>query len=162
VTFLLVVLVLGTSLTIAATGTVSIGLVATITLAWSGVVLIQLLAALAVVGLAPRRRLPLGQATAAFFRLHLPWSAWLLAWALFTWITAPAGRHSTFIMWTALVPACWSAVLIYRFCREVLADAHRAAIVRTCAHQAIIWTSFVVIGGAAVGLWPRVLWVLTR
>lgn len=157
---LLVAVVLGTSLAIASTGTVGLGLVASTTLAWSFVVLIQLLAALAIVGTAPRRTIPTGRAVHEFFGLHVPWSSWLLGWAVWAWTISPLERHSGWVLWTALVPAVWTALLIYRYCRDVLAEPHRRAIARACAHQAIVWGAFLVIGGSAVGLWPRVLQVL--
>ncbi|MGE5816356.1 MAG: hypothetical protein ACM36C_17865 [Acidobacteriota bacterium] len=157
---LLVAVIIGTSLVIASTGTVSLALVAETTVAWSFVVLIQLLAALAIVATAPRRTMPTSRAVHAFFGLHVPWSAWMLAWAAWTWMT-PADRPG-WITWTALAPAAWTAVLVHRFCREVLGEGHRPALVRLCAHQAIVWSAFLLIGGAAVGLWPRVLWVIKR
>jgi hypothetical protein len=96
----------------------------------------------------------------AFFALHVPWSSWMLAWATWTWITTPVVRHSGWVLWTALVPAAWTAIGIYRFCRQELGDPHRRALARVFAHQAIIWTTFLVAGGAAVGLWPRVVQLL--
>jgi hypothetical protein len=86
----------------------------------------------------------------------------LLALSAWTWVTSPVDRHSGWPLATALAPAVWTAVLIYRFCRERLNDGHRAAVVRVAAHQAIVWTAFVVIGGAAVGLWPRVVGIVLR
>jgi hypothetical protein len=160
---LLVAIVIGTSMALSATGTVSLGLVLSMTLTWSFVVLIQLAAAVAVIGPASGRTGSLGCALDEFFQLHVPWSAWLMALALFTWLTSPLNRPSnTALQLTAAFPAMWTALLIYRFCREALGDSHRAAIVRTLWHQAIIWTSVLVIGGAAVGLWPRILWVVAR
>lgn len=156
----LVACVIGTALAVAATGSVSLSLVATTTLSWSFVVAIQVLAAVVIVGTASGRTLPVGRAVDAFFAFHVPWSAWMLAWAVWTWMTPPAWRHSGWVLWTAFAPAAWTAFLIYRFCLDVLGEPHRRAIARTCAHQAIVWGAFVLIGGAAVGLWPRILRVL--
>jgi hypothetical protein len=155
---LFVAIIIGTSQVIASTGRVSVLLVAETTLAWSFVVVIQLVGALAIIATAPRRALTTTRAVHVFFGLHGPWSAWLLAWAAWIWMT-PADRPG-WILWTALVPAGWTGVLIYRFCRDVLGDSHRSALVRLCIHQAIVWAAFLFIGGAAVGLWPRVLWIL--
>jgi len=157
---LLVACTIGTSLAIAATGTVTLGLVADTTISWSFVVLVQLGAALAIIGTAPRRTLPIGPALEAFFALHVPWSSWMLAWAAWTWMTPPVARHAGWALWTALVPAAWTAILVYRFCRDVLAEPHRRAFARACVHQAIVWGAFLLVGGAAVGIWPRLLRVL--
>ena len=154
----LVAIILGTSLAVASTGSVNLLLVAETTLAWSFVVVIQFGAALAMIAAARHRAVSTGRALHAFFGLHVPWSAWLLAWAGWTWMT-PADRPG-WVLWTALVPAGWTAVLIYRFCRDTLGDGHRVAVARLCVHQTIVWTSFLLIGGAAVGLWPRLLWRL--
>jgi hypothetical protein len=154
---LLVACVIGTALSIASTGTVSLQLVAGTTSAWLFVVLIQLLAALAIVITAPRRTVPVRAAVDGFFALHVPWSAWLLAWAAWIWITPEIDHYSGWAYGTAVAPATWTAALIYRFCRTVLADSRRIAVVRLAAHQAMVWTAFLAIGGAAVGLWPRVL-----
>jgi hypothetical protein len=54
------------------------------------------------------------------------------------------------------VPAIWTAILIFAFCRTVLDCGRREAIRRTVVHQAIIWSMTLVIFALAVQLWPRV------
>lgn len=158
---LLVAIVLGTSLAIAATGTVSLELVAATTVSWSFVVGVQLVAALAILGPARNRTMSLAHALDDFFSLHVPWSMWLIAWALFNWLTSPIAR-SNWILASAAAPLAATSVLIYRFCRQELGDQHRRAVLRTVVHQAIVWTCFLLVGGAAVGLWPRLLWMVPR
>jgi hypothetical protein len=157
---LLVACVIGTTLAIASTGSVSLGLVATTTLSWSFVVGVQLIAAFVIIGTAPARTMAVPQAVDAFFALHVPWSSWMLAWATWTWMASPAWRHSDWVLVTALAPAGWTAFLVYRYCRDVLGEPHHRAVARTSMHQAMVWGAVAFIGGAAVGLWPRILRVL--
>ena len=147
-------MVVGTSTAIWATVHVSVRLVISLMLCWSVVIVIQLAAALALI-VPARRQVTLPGAIDLFFTAHGPWSTWLLGSAVWVILSSPFGRPAQFHMSTAAVPAIWTALIIFAFCRVVLACGRREAILRTLLHQAIIWSVMFVLFALAVQLWPR-------
>lgn len=143
----------GTCTAITATGRVSWRLALSGAICWSFVPILQLLTAAAIVrpsgDAIPQRR-----AFELFFAGHAAWSVWLLAAAAS--LVAGVARTDVVLL-TALVPAGWTSVVIYAFCREVLGLHARRAAARTVAHQAMTCLLIVLYVAWAVQLWPRAL-----
>jgi hypothetical protein len=152
-------LLIGTALAIASTGRVTLGLVASLTLCWSFAPAWQLIAAAIVIAASPRRGVGMPRALDLFFAGHVPWSSWLLAAA--AWIAA-AGRpfDPAALLLSALIPAIWTPAIVFAFCRTVLHETRRGALIRTAAHQAMIWTFAATVFALAVAALPRVLRLL--
>jgi hypothetical protein len=129
-------------------------------LTWSFAVIVQLLAATALIASSTRRTASLLAALDLFFMGHAPWSLWLLAvsaWA--AWLPHPLSMEYI-VLATGALPAAWTAVIVCAFCREVLNDAPRLAVVRTLFHQALIWTFTGGYIAVVVALWPRIIGTL--
>jgi hypothetical protein len=157
---LLVCLVLGVSIALAATGRASAGLVLGTALCWSFVPAVQL-AALALVRRRTRVARPLSSAADLFFMGHLPWSLWLLlvaGLAALTWPQGAAGwpapLHAAIAL-SALLPAFGSAVLTFAFWREAAGLAHRRALKATAAYLALVWGFGLVYVALVAQYWPR-------
>jgi len=153
---LLSALLTGTCTAVAATGHAGWALILSGTLCWSFVVLVQLAAAIGLVS-STRRRTSLPRAIDLFFLGHGAWSLWLLA-AAAALITIPnAPRYAYIIILTGMVPAVWTAIVIFAFCRQVLELDVRRAAIRTLVHQALIYAVVVSYFAWAVQLQPRIL-----
>jgi hypothetical protein len=152
---LLVAVVVGASVAIAATGHVTPSLLLGVTLCWSFVVLMQVAIAVSLIARPARRTVGLPRALDLFFAGHAPWSLWMLAAA--AWAPSPLGRPFWPVLATALVPVALTPIMISAFFREVLEMDPRHAIGRTAAHQAITWTLFLILFGTAVQIVPRAL-----
>ena len=150
----LVLLVLGTALPITGVGRVTVGLVLTTTVAWTFALAVQLVAALALIASAPRRRIALPAALHLFYAGHLPWSLWLLSFAALTMADAPLMARDT-VLHSVLIPIGWTAIVMAAFCREVLGDSRWVARVRTAAHQVLIYGFVLVYAAWAAGGWFR-------
>lgn len=151
---LLAALVVGCAAAIAATGHVTVPLIASTTLWLSPIVGVQIVLAAAFIG-GRSRSLP--SALDLFYVAHGPWSLWLLAIAAAA-LCLPSGMpHLTLVEATGLVPLVWTARLIYAFNRQVLQQDARQALRRTLLHQAITWALFIGAYAQAVQVWPRIL-----
>ena len=131
----LVLLVIALTVSIAATGRVTAGLIAAAMLAWSFVVVIQMAAGLAIIASASARRVDLPTALDLLFAGHLPWSIWLLLIA----VAASAEVPQRVLAVASVVPALWTMTVLNAFCRSVLASSVRDARIRVVAHQVLIW-----------------------
>lgn len=152
---LFVALIQGVAISMIATRTVAAPVVISLTICWMAVVLIQVVAALIVIGSSSRRGVPRSRAIDLFFVGHAPWSLWILAVAaVFTWLTHVS---LTLVLLSALAPAALTARTIRAFAESVLGAPRSEAIRRTVLHQSFIWTVAIVLIGAAVALWQRVL-----
>ena len=151
---LLALAVIGTSVAAAATGRVSFELVGGIALAWSFALLVQLLAAAAIIVPARERTATALRAFELWFQAHVPWSLWFLLPPLYF---ALAGRRvsETPLALAALVPMAWTAVILYAFAQRVLRSRRAAAIV--LLHQGIVWGLTICYITFAIGGWDRVL-----
>ena len=155
---LLVAVVMGASVSIAATGRATPELVMGTTVSWSYVVLLQL--AIALVLIAPRagRTVGLARAIDLFFAGHAPWSLFVLAAA--AWAPSPVGRP----LWPLFVPAAAAVVLTPRivaaFFGEVLGLSVREARRMTILQQAITWTVIVGVFWVTSSLTPRLFELL--
>jgi hypothetical protein len=157
---LLVAIILGTCVCIYAVHRVTLGLALSAVLTWSFAVVVQILAAAALVASSTRRTVSAPAAVDLFFMGHAPWSLWLIAvsaWA--AWLPHPA-RMDYIVLATAAIPIAWTAVIVLAFCREILNYAPRPAVIRTLFHQFLIWTFTGVYIAVVVQLWPRILGTL--
>lgn len=155
-------LLIGTLVAMTSTGRVTLGLVSTVAVCWSFVPAVQAVAGAIVIASCPDRNVPMPRALDLLFAGHLPWSLWLLVVA--AWVTS-AGAPFAFLSPLALsmlVPAAWTARIVFAFCRTVLGVTARGALVRTTAHQAIVWAVALTYAVLAGGLWPRLLGVVGR
>jgi hypothetical protein len=150
----LAVAVIGTSVAIAATGRASVELVAGVGLSWSFAVLIQAVAAAAIILPARRRAVTALRAFELWFQAHVPWSLWLLLPAI---VTVASGRKvsDTTLFVAALAPAAWTAVLLRAFVLRVLRAPR--AIPMLVAHQFVLWGLTLCYIAFAIGGWDRVL-----
>jgi len=157
---LLVVVVIGVSVSIAATGRATPALVVATTVSWSYIVLLQLLIAVPLISQGARRTVGLARAIDLFFAGHAPWS--LLALAAAVWTPSAAGRPFWPLAVLTIVPILLTPRIVSAFFLEVLGlewgAARRAAIV----HQAVTWTVFVVLFWIVNAISPRVLELLGR
>ena len=154
---LLVVLVVGTSVALAATGRVGLGLVLSCSLCWSVAPLAQALA-LAVV--ARPSALPYRRLLALFLLAHAPWSLWLLCFSLAAALSFPEGSAAwtglaAHAYATALLPLLWTARLVFCFFREVLGLPPGAAALRTACYQLALLLPALTYFSFAVALEPR-------
>jgi hypothetical protein len=151
---LLALAIIGTSVAAAATSRVSIELVGGIGISWSFALLVQLLAAAAIIVPARTRTVTALRAFELWFQAHVPWSLWFLLPALYF---ALAGRRvtETPLALAALVPLAWTIVLLHAFAVRVLRSRRAAAIV--LLHQGIVWGFTLCYIVYAIGGWDRVL-----
>jgi hypothetical protein len=151
---MLVAIVLGASLAIAATGHVTPRLLLGTTALWAFVVLLQIAIALPLIAAPARRTVGLARALDLFFASHAPWSLWMLAAA--AWAPSPVGRPLLPLVVAALAPIALTPRMISAFFREVLEMDPRHARARTIAHQATTWAVFLILVASVIGFWPRV------
>lgn len=151
----LAAMVLGVSIAISATGHVSPALVLSTTLCWSFAVVLQAAAALLLIASPARDTVGRVRAFDLFFAGHAPWSLWLLAVA--AWAPSTPDRSLAPIVASAIVPVALTVRIVYAFFVEVLQLQPREALLRTAAHQAVIWITVAVLFGTAVQIVPRAL-----
>jgi hypothetical protein len=151
---LLTIAVMGVSVAIDATGRASLELAASIGASWSFVLLVQALAAAAVILPARARAVTGPRAFELWFQAHLPWSLWLLLPAIAALVIGHKVGDTT-LAGLALIPLGWSALLLRAFARHVL-RARRALLV-VAVHQAVLWGLALCYITYAVGGWDRML-----
>jgi hypothetical protein len=152
---LLVAVLFGVAAAITSTRRVSPALVASTTIAWSYVVVLQLAVALALVAPAARRGLGVARAVDLFFAGHAPWSLFVLLVA--AWGPSPAGLPFWPLEIAALVPLLLTVRIIAAFFRDGLGLDERRARRMTIAHQAITWTMFLAVNWLSSAFTPRLL-----
>lgn len=149
----LAVLVAAAAISIAATGRATAALVLSTALCWSFAIVWQLLA---VAAMARSRdgRLSFAQRVDLIFTGHAPWSLWLLVTA--AWSRLFAGHTDLYVLLcTFAIPALWTALIVYGFCKGALGLTPKVALWRMVLHQLLIWTFAFIYVGWAVALWPR-------
>jgi hypothetical protein len=154
---LLVVLVLGTSVALAATGRVSLGLVLSCSLCWSLPLLAQALALAVVARPSP---LPYRRLLELFLLAHAPWSLWLLCYSLAAALTFPEGSAAwtglaAYAVATALIPLVWTSWIVFCFFRTVLSLPTRRALLKTIGYELVVWSAALAYVSFAVALEPR-------
>jgi hypothetical protein len=150
----LAVAIIGTSVAVAATGRVSIELVTTIGVSWSFALLVQAIAAAAIIVPARARRVTAARAFELWFRAHLPWTLWFLVPA---GVFSLTGIHfsETVLFGGALVPVGWTILVLRAFGRQVLGVTRVNAM--AAVHQVIVWGLALSYIAFAIGGWDRVL-----
>jgi hypothetical protein len=160
--FLLLALVVGTSVALAASGRISPGLLLSCSACWCVAPAAQAGALFAVAR--PRPFRSFARLLELFLLSHAPWSLWLLLLSLWVALSFPEGVAGWWF-WTlarlsALVPAWWTLRLVYWYFREVTGLPHRRALLATAWYElALLFPAFVAFWLAAQ-LWPRVLGLL--
>lgn len=131
-------LVIGVAVPIMAVQRVTIGLFANAVVFWSFVVAIQFVVGVTLIASSPARRAAGGHALDLWFAAHLPYSLWLLLAA--AWFASRPGTAPEMLVFSAILPAVWTAILVSGFCRVVLEASAAGARWRAAAHQVIIWS----------------------
>jgi hypothetical protein len=153
--FVLIAAVIGTSVALSTTTSVAARVVASTTAWWSVAPLIQIGAATLLVLSTRSRPVTLARGVELMVAGHAPWSLWLLAMG--ACFAAGAGG-STFRLAggiSLLAVLLWRYLLLYHFCRVILACNRAAAILRTTLHQAAILALLFVYVSWAIALTAR-------
>ena len=136
---LITAVVLGTTLSVAATHVASLRAVIGVALFWSFVPAVQLFSAWTICRRPPRANVTLPRAIELLFLAHLPYSLWLVGFAAGSFAVPPGPALVNGLLASAVVPVVWTPLLIAAFGRAVLGCTPREARRRTIAHQAITW-----------------------
>jgi hypothetical protein len=152
----LVALVIGTAVSMSATGHPSVESVVSVTLCWSVAVAVQMLAGWVLVRSSRLRGLTVPQAMDLLFMGHLPWSVWLLAAGGYL-AAVPTSASIGAVLLSVVVPMFWTARLLTAFCRTVLGASPRHARLQALLHQSIVWGIGLVFFVVAIGGWDRLL-----
>ena len=151
----LVALVIGTSVSIAATERVTISQVLTGAAAWAFVPLIQLCTGLWVVrGAGPGRRV---WALERYFDTHRPWSLFLLASHAVLLVWTPARSNRVFLLPFAAVPIALTVFALTRVCREVVGMSAASARRAVALHQAMTYAVLIAYLAWASAYLPRIV-----
>jgi hypothetical protein len=155
--------IIGVVTSICSTGRVTGSLVIGGTICWSFAPALQTLVASVVLSTS-RWRPPASLAHQIdwFFIGQGPWALWLLivaAWSAAVPITRQPQRP---ILISAVVPAAWTAVIVFKFFRTVFQCSQAKAIRRTGLHQGLIWLAIAAYITLMNQLWPRLVGLLER
>jgi hypothetical protein len=156
----LVALTVGVVTAVWSTGKVTWSLVLSDATCWSFVPAVQVVVAWVVLTL---RRPPMNiaKSLSLFFLGHGPWTLWLLGVA--AWSTVSINRRTQVpVLLTSLVPAAWTAFIVFEFFRTVFHDSRRDAFLRTCLHQSLICLVIGTYITLTNQLWPRLVGMLHR
>jgi hypothetical protein len=152
----MVALIIGTAVTLSSARSVPLGLVVTGVVCWSFVPLVQALIGLAVIGRAGGRPMSVPRCLELLFAGHLPWSLWTLVMVgLLTFTPLPIGVVAQGL--SLLIPAVWTTVIVFAFCRTALGCSPARAKALTAAHQTMTWTVFFAYVSLVTGIWPRIM-----
>ncbi|MEO6213494.1 MAG: hypothetical protein ABIP65_07680 [Vicinamibacterales bacterium] len=155
----LVTMVLATSMSVAATGRVTVALLVSGVLCWSFIPALQLASGLLFLR---GSRVDRGRALDGYFATHRFWSLWLLAMASFVLLLPQPGRSTLPLALTGVVPAALTIRGLMRFSRDALGDSSATAWRRVARHQAATFIVLVIYVELSVALWPRILGVFGR
>lgn len=152
----LLAVIIGTAVTLGSARGVPFGLVVMGVICWSFVPLVQALIGLVVIGRARGRPVSVPRCLELLFAGHLPWSLWTLVMiGLFTFTPLPIGAAAQVL--SLLVPAVWTTMIVFAFCRTALGCPPARAKVLTAVHQAMTWTAFFGYVFLVSGFWPRIV-----
>ena len=153
VEMVLLALVIGTVTAVLGTGRVTIPLVASTTVVWCWIPLLQLLTGLLFIR---GTRLPLSQALARYFQTGRYWSCWLLLFAGAVLLAPQPFTVLNLLKATALIPLLLTARALVEAGMDICGDTRPAARRRVVMHQALTYAVFLVYFGWAVALGPRI------
>ena len=147
----LVAVVIGTSLGVGATERIDFFLVLSTSASWVFVPLLQLLTGWILVRGVSRK----GDAFAAYFGTHMPWSLWIITLHALFLVVGPAREAALWLGLTAIVPATLTVRLLLALCEREFGLSRPLARRRVAMHQL---ASYALVGlylNFAVALWPR-------
>ena len=150
----LVALVIGTATSVAATGRITVLLLASGAVCWSVVPLVQLCTGVLLVR---GCRVPLPQALNRYFQTHRAWSLWLLAVALILLLLPNPGGWIIPLAATFVVPMALTVRRLTALCRLELGFSAAVARRRTLLHQSVTVASLLAYGEYAARLMPRLI-----
>jgi hypothetical protein len=142
---LLLALFAGCTVSLQASGRLSVRLVADGIVSFAFVPFFEIVA-LAVVYARCPRRVPFARAIDAFFAANAPWLLWLLAFSVLRCVQTPlqATAMPAALLWTLVLSlvltAAWSAFIDLQFFREVLPPQHEHAVRDLLLARVISWT----------------------
>jgi hypothetical protein len=150
-------LLIGAAMATTATGVADAVVVLRTTLAWSFVVIVQVVGASALVASGSQRRVTSARAFDLLFAANGPWSLWLVGFTTWTLCTSPLARPLHLALLTLVVPGAWTAYVVFAYCHVVLGETRRVAWRKAAVHQSAMW----IVGSGyffwAVQGWPRVV-----
>jgi hypothetical protein len=166
----LVAVIQGVAISMAATESVALPVVASVTAYWAPAVLVQVVAALVLIQSGPAiarsgetspvRRLPVAGALDLFFLGHAPWSLWLLLSAGVMVFAPSVSMLRWIVMVGMIVPAAATARIVAAFSQVVLGYTRRESVRRTILHQALTLGLLVVYIATSTQLWTRAMALL--
>jgi hypothetical protein len=152
----LVALIIGTAVTMSSARTVPAGLVLMGIACWSFVPILQWLIGAIVIGRARGRQLTMLRCLELLFIGHLPWSLWALTMAALETFTLLRISRTVEVL-SLLVPAVWTTIIVFAFCRTALDCPPARARLLTAAHQTLTWATFFTYVVLFSGTWARLL-----
>jgi hypothetical protein len=150
----IVALIIGSATVSASTARVTPGLVLDGAICWSFVPVLQIATAIALIGSVRGRTIEVPRAVDLLFAGHGPWSMWVLGVAV---LQLTRTGSVNLILASTLVPAAWTAIIVFGFCVSVLETTRGGAFMRTAAHQMVTWIILASYVFAATQLWPRII-----
>jgi hypothetical protein len=158
---LMVAVIIGMAVTMCSAERVPLGLMLMGALCWSFVPAVQLLVGAILIALAPRRTMPMARAVELLFVAQLPWSLWVLTMTgAYRFLSASPGLLVQ--MLSLIIPAVWTAKIIWAFCRTVLGCSTVRALALILVHQTLTWVIFFTYVIFTSGFLVRVLAVIGR
>jgi hypothetical protein len=155
-------IITGAVTSICSTGRVTWSLVLGGAICWSFAPALQALVASIVLSTSRRPSTSLSSQINWFFIGQGPWALWLLTVAAWC-VVVPIARQSQWpILISAVIPAAWTAVIVFTFFRTVFQYNQGKAISRTCLHQGLIWLVIAAYITLMNQLWPRLGGLLQR
>ncbi|HJR60315.1 MAG TPA: hypothetical protein VJ813_12970 [Vicinamibacterales bacterium] len=155
----LIALVIGVSVGVAATETITMSLVVSGALAWSFVPVLHLLTGLMLVG--RPTSVSVREGLERYVDLHWPWSLWILAAAALLLVVPAARGYAEWLILTAAVPVIWTVRLLLAYGRDVLGLPLAQARRRVAVHQIVTYAVAFMYIVTAVALWPRIVGLFT-
>ena len=151
---LIVALVIGTAVPIMAVQRVTLGLLAWSTLSFSFAIAIQMAVGAVIIGSSRARRAGVPRALDLWFAGHVPYSLWLLIVA--AWFATRPTASLDLLIFVAVIPAAWTAVIVAAFCRHVLGTTRAGARWRAAVHFVVIWAVAFELLALAAGGWFQI------
>jgi hypothetical protein len=154
--------IVGAVTSICSTGRVTWSLVLGGTICWSFAPALQVVVASVVLSTSRPRPPSLTNQLDWFFIGQGPWALWLLTVAVWS-VAVPITPQSRWpILASAVVPAAWTALIIFKFFRTAFQYTNKEALSRTCFHQGLIWLVIAAYLTLMNQLWPRLVGLLER
>ncbi len=147
-----IALLLGTGISLISTGNATLSTVASTTLYWSVVPLVQVAGALLVVLSTRKRRVSLARGVELMLVGHMPWTLFVLT---VTALSTAGVRLLILALAAGLVASLWRAVIITGLCKAALETGARGAVTRAILHQGGMWLIIFVYASWAVALTAR-------